>query len=320
MAPHARFRLGSAGDLRAEAERLGLDIPCRDDIAILLEKASFGGRATSEPAGRPAHGGRRRGRLGRTVLMDAAEIQALCGRGGRPDLVRGHGRPQGRALESGPAPAHGGQPRRVRQARRRDPGRREEGVGARTRSASRPPADPFGPVRKARRNAPPAHRPAQSRTSTRSATSPPTRLSSPTANWTPSAMTSSKRPTWPPRPASTPSTSRPATATSSRKRWPPTTGRTAATAGRSQNRTRLLLEIVRRVREEAPGLMVTSRLSATDLVPFPYRLRHGSRQAGPDRPRRDQGARRPARPGRGPFPLAFAGHPGLEAAFRPAVR
>jgi 2,4-dienoyl-CoA reductase (NADPH2) len=46
MAPHARFRLGSADDLRAEAERLRLDIPCRDDIAVLLEKASFGGRAT----------------------------------------------------------------------------------------------------------------------------------------------------------------------------------------------------------------------------------------------------------------------------------
>ena len=40
--------------------------------------------------------------------------------------------------------------------------------------------------------------------------------------------------------------------------------------GPFENRSRLLLEIVRRIREEAPGLLVTSRLSATDAVPFPY--------------------------------------------------
>jgi 2,4-dienoyl-CoA reductase (NADPH2) len=40
--------------------------------------------------------------------------------------------------------------------------------------------------------------------------------------------------------------------------------------GTFENRSRLLLEIVRQVREEAPGLLVTSRLSATDAVPFPY--------------------------------------------------
>ena len=40
--------------------------------------------------------------------------------------------------------------------------------------------------------------------------------------------------------------------------------------GPFENRSRLLLEIVRQIREEAPGLLVTSRLSATDAVPFPY--------------------------------------------------
>lgn len=40
--------------------------------------------------------------------------------------------------------------------------------------------------------------------------------------------------------------------------------------GPFENRSRLLLEIVRRVREEAPGLIVSSRLSAADLVPFPF--------------------------------------------------
>lgn len=40
--------------------------------------------------------------------------------------------------------------------------------------------------------------------------------------------------------------------------------------GPFENRTRLLLETVRRVREETPGHLVTCRLSATDLVPFPF--------------------------------------------------
>ena len=40
--------------------------------------------------------------------------------------------------------------------------------------------------------------------------------------------------------------------------------------GTFENRTRLLLEIVRHVREEAPNLLVTCRLSASDAVPFPY--------------------------------------------------
>jgi 2,4-dienoyl-CoA reductase-like NADH-dependent reductase (Old Yellow Enzyme family) len=40
--------------------------------------------------------------------------------------------------------------------------------------------------------------------------------------------------------------------------------------GTFENRTRLLLGTVRLIREEAPGLLVTSRLSASDTVPFPY--------------------------------------------------
>jgi len=40
--------------------------------------------------------------------------------------------------------------------------------------------------------------------------------------------------------------------------------------GPFENRTRLLLETVKRVREETPGHLVTCRLSATDLVPFPF--------------------------------------------------
>jgi len=40
--------------------------------------------------------------------------------------------------------------------------------------------------------------------------------------------------------------------------------------GPFENRTRLLLETVRLIRQEAPGLLVTCRLSASDTVPFPF--------------------------------------------------
>jgi 2,4-dienoyl-CoA reductase (NADPH2) len=40
--------------------------------------------------------------------------------------------------------------------------------------------------------------------------------------------------------------------------------------GPFENRTRLLLETVRLIRQEAPSLLVTSRLSASDTVPFPF--------------------------------------------------
>lgn len=40
--------------------------------------------------------------------------------------------------------------------------------------------------------------------------------------------------------------------------------------GTFENRTRLLLETVRAIRRDEPGLLVTSRISATDTVPFPY--------------------------------------------------
>ncbi|OGD21344.1 MAG: hypothetical protein A2Y70_01370 [Candidatus Aminicenantes bacterium RBG_13_64_14] len=40
--------------------------------------------------------------------------------------------------------------------------------------------------------------------------------------------------------------------------------------GPFENRTRLLLETVRLIRQEAPGLLVTCRISAADTVPFPF--------------------------------------------------
>jgi 2,4-dienoyl-CoA reductase (NADPH2) len=41
-------------------------------------------------------------------------------------------------------------------------------------------------------------------------------------------------------------------------------------AGSFENRSRFLLETVRRIRQEVPRLLVTSRLSVADMVPFPY--------------------------------------------------
>ncbi len=44
MAAHATFRLGSAEDLRAEAGRLGLELPWSDDVSVLAAKAALAGR------------------------------------------------------------------------------------------------------------------------------------------------------------------------------------------------------------------------------------------------------------------------------------
>jgi 2,4-dienoyl-CoA reductase-like NADH-dependent reductase (Old Yellow Enzyme family) len=52
--------------------------------------------------------------------------------------------------------------------------------------------------------------------------------------------------------------------------------------GPFENRTRLLLETVRLVRKEVPDHLVTCRLSATDLVPFPYGF--GMDPDAPERP------------------------------------
>jgi len=51
--------------------------------------------------------------------------------------------------------------------------------------------------------------------------------------------------------------------------------------GPFENRARLLLETVKRVREETPGHLVTSRLSAADMVPFPFGF--GMDPEAPDR-------------------------------------
>jgi len=50
--------------------------------------------------------------------------------------------------------------------------------------------------------------------------------------------------------------------------------------GPFENRTRFLVETVRRIRRDVPGLLVTCRLSCADMVPFPYGF-----GMDPDRPK-----------------------------------
>jgi len=55
--------------------------------------------------------------------------------------------------------------------------------------------------------------------------------------------------------------------------------------GAFQNRTRFLLETLRLVRLDAPGLLLTSRLSAADMIPFPYGFGMDPEQPGRTDPR-----------------------------------
>ncbi|MCK7483448.1 MAG: TIM barrel protein [Candidatus Moduliflexus flocculans] len=187
-----------------------------------------------EPPGCPAHGrGRRRARR-RALRGDPAPLPALRRRRQRAHLVRGDRGPSGRALQSRPAPPHGANGRRLRPARRRDPRRREKGVGRGPPAPARPAADLLGPFLQARGNAPAEDHPAQS--PPRSPARPAARLPARSrrgARLGPGRLRRSGR-SRPPRRASTASTSRPATATLSPKPWPPTTARTAVTAARSR--------------------------------------------------------------------------------------
>jgi 2,4-dienoyl-CoA reductase (NADPH2) len=45
MAPHAKFRFRSAGELQAKARGLGLDLPFDDDLSVLFDKLDIAGRA-----------------------------------------------------------------------------------------------------------------------------------------------------------------------------------------------------------------------------------------------------------------------------------
>jgi 2,4-dienoyl-CoA reductase (NADPH2) len=269
MSEHSRFRIRSADDLRDEARRLGLDIPYRDDVSALLEKASIGTArvsnrlavlpmegADAEPSGAPSEWTRRRYR--RFVSGGAGLIWCEA------TAVRADGRsnPSQLMLTEGTL---GGFARLVEEIR-------EEGKKV------------WGP----------AHSPLLVLQLTHSG-----RFSKPEG--TPRPLIVQHNPHLDPLhdlPPDSPlvsddelaaigddfveaadlAASAGFDAVDVKACHGYLVSETLAAHGREgsryggpfENRTRLLLEIVRRVREEAPGLAVTSRLSATDAVPFPY--------------------------------------------------
>jgi 2,4-dienoyl-CoA reductase-like NADH-dependent reductase (Old Yellow Enzyme family) len=269
MAPHARFQLGSAGDLRAEAERLGLDIPCRDDISILLEKASFGGRAApnrlavlpmegadAEGSGEPSSWTRRRYRRyaagGAGLIWCEATAVRRDGRSNPAQLLLTEGSLGGfsRLIEETRAAAKkawgpGHDPLLVLQLTHSGRFSRPDGTPRPLIVQNNPHLDPLRDI--------PPDAPLVS----------DDELAAIRDDFVEAADLAA---------------SAGFDAVDIKACHGYLVSETLAAHGREdsryggpfENRTRLLLEIVRRVREEAPGLLVTSRLSATDMVPFPY--------------------------------------------------
>jgi 2,4-dienoyl-CoA reductase-like NADH-dependent reductase (Old Yellow Enzyme family) len=280
MAGHERFRLRGAGDLRAEADRLGLDIPYQDEISILTERTLVGGRevpnrlavlpmegADAEASGAPSDWTRRRYRRaaagGAGLIWSEATAVRTDGRSNPSQLMPTKG-------------TLGGFVRLVEEIR--DAARREWGAG---------------------------HSPLLVLQLTHSG-----RFAKPEG--LPRPLIVQHNPHLDPLhelPPDAPLISDGELA-SIRDDYVETADMAAAAGfdgvdikachgylvsetlaahsredsrygGPFENRTRLLLEIVRHIREEAPGLLVTSRLSATDCLPFPYGF--GMNPDDPDR-------------------------------------
>ena len=269
MATHERFRLRGAGDLRVEAERLGLDIPYQDEISILLDRALFGGRevpnrlavlpmegADAEASGAPSDLTRRRYRRAAAGGAGLIWCEAAAVRPG------GRSNPNQLMVTEG---TQGGFARLVEETR--DAARREWGAGHNpllllqlTHSGrfAKPEGLPRPIIVQHNPHLDPLH------------------------ELPPDALVVSD-----------------GELAAIRDDFVEAAGLAAAAGfdgvdikachgylvsetlaahsregsrygGPFENRARLLLEIVRHIREEAPGILVTSRISATDCLPFPY--------------------------------------------------
>jgi 2,4-dienoyl-CoA reductase (NADPH2) len=269
MAPHARFRLRSADDLAAEAGRLGLDIPYREDISILLEKASFGGRATpnrlavlpmegadAETAGAPSGWTLRRYRRyaegGAGLIWCEATAVRADGRSNRAQLLLTKETLGGfaRLVEETRAAAKkkwgpGHDPLLVLQLTHSGRFSRPDGTPRPLIVQNNPHLDPLRDI--------PPDAPLVS----------DDELAAIRDDFVEAADLAA---------------SAGFDAVDIKACHGYLVSETLAAHGREdsryggpfENRTRLLLEIVRRIRDEAPRLLITSRLSATDAVPFPY--------------------------------------------------
>jgi 2,4-dienoyl-CoA reductase (NADPH2) len=269
MAAHERFRLRTAADLRAEAKRLGLEIPYRDEISILLERMLIGGRevpnrlavlpmegADAGPTGEPSEWTRRRylraaaGGAG-IIWCEATAV--------RPD---GRSNPSQLMLTEGTL---GGFARLVEEMR--DAARRAWGAGhtpllllqlthsgrfAKPEGLPRPLIVQHNPHLDPLHDLPP---------------DAPLVSDGELAGIRDDFVEAAEL-----------AGAAGFDGVDIKACHGYLVSETLAAHNREdsryggpfENRARLLLEIVRRIREEASGLLVTSRLSATDCLPFPY--------------------------------------------------
>jgi 2,4-dienoyl-CoA reductase (NADPH2) len=269
MTPHARFRLASADDLRAEAGRLGLDIPYQEDVSVLLERVSYGGRpvpnrlavlpmegADAEPSGAPSEWTRRRYHRyaagGAGLIWCEATAVRRDGRSNPAQLLLTEG-------------SLGGFSRLVEETR--GAARKAWGNGhdpllviqlTHSGRFARPDGTPRPLIVQ--------HNPALD----------PLRGIPPDAPLVSDAELAAIRDDF--IEAADLAVSAGFDAVDVKACHGYLVSETLAAHDREdslyggpfENRSRLLLEIVRRIRDEAPKLLVTSRLSATDMVPFPF--------------------------------------------------
>lgn len=281
MADHAKFRFRSAAGLLAEARRLGLDLPYQEDVSPLLGRAALAGRAVpnrlavlpmegadAEPAGGPSDATRRRylryaaGGAG-IIWVEAAAV-----------------RPDGRS-----------NPRQLMLTERTvgDFARLVDGMRAAAKEAWGPAHAPLLVLQLTHsgRFAKPEGAP-RPRIVQRNPYLDPLHGLPPDYPLVPDSELASIRDDF--VEAADLAASAGFDGVDVKACHGYLFSETLAAHGREDSRyggpfshrTRLLLETVRLIREETPGHAVTSRLSATDLVPFPYGF--GMDPDAPDKP------------------------------------
>ena len=269
-----RFRYKTADELLAQARALGLDLPFTDTLAPLFAPGEIAGRAVpnrmaaqpmegcdGEPGGAPGELTTRRylrfaeGGFG-LLWFEATAVLPEARANARQLYITPQTMPAFRDLA--------------------DPGTGRGGAAIRTRLPAlfRHPADALRPLQPHGAAGPAQGRlpqsPARPRANSRSG---PTKSSTASVTrWSTARASRATR-------VSTPSTSRRATATCCTNCSAHGLASTAATAGRSRTASRLLVDSVKAVRAEVPGIDVAVRLNATDGLPQPWGF---GVAAGPD--------------------------------------
>ena len=269
MAEHQKFRLHTAGDLRAEAGRLGVEIPYQDEISVLLDRTLFGGHevpnrlavlpmegADAEDSGAPSELTRRRYRRAASGGAGLIWCEATAVRPG------GRSNPNQLMLTEGTLGAFA---RLVEDVR--DAARKEWGTGHRpllllqlTHSGrfAKPEGLPRPIIVQHNPHLDPLHE---------------LRPDTPVVS---DDVLAAVRDDF--IEAADLAAAAGFDGVDIKACHGYLVSETLAAHSREdsryggpfENRVRLLLEIVRHIREEAPGLLVTSRVSATDGLPFPY--------------------------------------------------